>query len=75
VCSLTHPEVVHHLANPLIFHGNFFTKILIKARFYGERVRKTKRFYAIMCKNEKLQGLVGRRKKINKKKNINTLCL
>jgi len=25
-----------------------------------------------MCKNKKLQGLVGRRKKINKKKKIST---
>lgn len=35
--TLTHPEVVHHLANPLIFHRDFFIEILIKARFYGEK--------------------------------------
>lgn len=37
IVTLTHPEVVHHLANPLIFHRDFFIEILIKARFYGEK--------------------------------------
>lgn len=52
--ELTHPEVVHHLANPLIFHRNFFIKILIKARFDGQELWQRRPVVFFTCKHRVL---------------------